>query len=259
MKLQLMSDVHLEFGAFYPEKTGDVLLLAGDILVAECLRRNDEASRKHNRRVDQFFDEFVGQFDDAYMVMGNHEYYGGIFPNELEFLQRKLPNVKILENEVVHLNNEYAMWAGTFWTDLDRKNWFVTNTARKNMNDYHVIHTDDDKSLSTEDTYNANVSARESLARSLSAVDKKFVVMTHHGLLTPPRGLEGPSYSNDNMDFNFFNTNIELPEKVTHYVHGHTHDSYDYTRHGVRVVVNPRGYHGHALNPNFDSGKVIEI
>jgi predicted phosphodiesterase len=43
------------------------------------------------------------------------------------------------------------------------------------------------------------------------------------------------------------------------WVHGHTHDSFDYVIGGTRVVCNPRGYAGHALNPWFDPALVIEI
>ena len=45
------------------------------------------------------------------------------------------------------------------------------------------------------------------------------------------------------------------------WVHGHTHDSFDYTVDGTRVVCNPRGYAkaGVDENPRFDPDFIVEI
>ena len=45
------------------------------------------------------------------------------------------------------------------------------------------------------------------------------------------------------------------------WVHGHTHDSFDYAVNGTRVICNPRGYarDGVNENPHFDPGLVIEV
>ncbi|KAB2894183.1 MAG: metallophosphoesterase, partial [Burkholderiaceae bacterium] len=42
--------------------------------------------------------------------------------------------------------------------------------------------------------------------------------------------------------------------RVQLWIHGHTHDSFDYRLHGTRVVCNPRGYakDGVNENPRFD-------
>ena len=263
MKLQVMTDLHLEFGGFYPEKVGDVLLLPGDVCVANRFTQNDAAARKHNKRALQFFEDFCGQFDNTYMVLGNHEYYGGVYEDVRGLLEKALvnTNVIILENEGVQLTDTHVLWGGTFWTDFDRKNWFVTQAAKQGMNDYQVIWTADGP-FTTDFVYDLNQEARLALMDALETVDQKFVVMTHHGLVVPPRGELGANFGNNNMDFNFFNVGMEevlFGGKVTHYVHGHTHDSYDYVRHGVRVVVNPRGYDGYALNPDFNPNFVMEV
>jgi hypothetical protein len=43
------------------------------------------------------------------------------------------------------------------------------------------------------------------------------------------------------------------------WVHGHTHDSFDYKIGGTRVICNPRGYFGRVLNPKFNPRLVIEV
>ena len=45
------------------------------------------------------------------------------------------------------------------------------------------------------------------------------------------------------------------------WLHGHTHDSFDYRIGGTRVVANPRGYapDGVVENTHFDAAFVIEL
>lgn len=45
------------------------------------------------------------------------------------------------------------------------------------------------------------------------------------------------------------------------WMHGHTHDSFDYRIGATRVIANPRGYarDGVAENKSFDPGLVIEV
>jgi hypothetical protein len=45
------------------------------------------------------------------------------------------------------------------------------------------------------------------------------------------------------------------------WVHGHTHDSFDYRVGTTRVLCNPRGYarDGMVENPRFDPGLGVEI
>jgi len=45
------------------------------------------------------------------------------------------------------------------------------------------------------------------------------------------------------------------------WIHGHTHDSFDYVLNGTRVVCNPRGYARNGVNENplFDANFLVEI
>jgi predicted phosphodiesterase len=45
------------------------------------------------------------------------------------------------------------------------------------------------------------------------------------------------------------------------WIHGHTHDSFDYSRNGTRVVCNPRGYvtRRGAENNEFDPALIVEV
>ena len=50
-------------------------------------------------------------------------------------------------------------------------------------------------------------------------------------------------------------------DRVELWIHGHTHDSFDYNVRGTRVVCNPRGYTkaGTLENPGFDPNFIIEV
>lgn len=47
--------------------------------------------------------------------------------------------------------------------------------------------------------------------------------------------------------------------RVQLWIHGHTHDPFDYEIHGTRVVCNPRGYAPYELTPGFRPDFVVEI
>ena len=49
----------------------------------------------------------------------------------------------------------------------------------------------------------------------------------------------------------------ENTDKIQYWVHGHIHESNDYTVANTHIVSNPRGYSDYQENPNFD--KEIEI
>ncbi|MGH8788924.1 MAG: hypothetical protein ACREYA_28095, partial [Cupriavidus necator] len=49
--------------------------------------------------------------------------------------------------------------------------------------------------------------------------------------------------------------------RVQLWIHGHTHDSFDYTVNGTRVVCNPRGYARDGVNENvlFDANFMVAV
>jgi Icc-related predicted phosphoesterase len=43
------------------------------------------------------------------------------------------------------------------------------------------------------------------------------------------------------------------------WIHGHVHESLDYTVGSTRIVCNPRGYPGYATNPRFDRARTVML
>ena len=93
------------------------------------------------------------------------------------------------------------------------------------------------------------------------------VASSGHGVPTssvsPHRWPTSPRYANEWSSAGFIN---ELPAEFFKvpvlWVHGHTHDSFDYQVGNCRVVCNPRGYvawTGKVENREFDAGFVVVV
>jgi hypothetical protein len=86
------------------------------------------------------------------------------------------------------------------------------------------------------------------------------VVITHHA---PSPGSVHPRFAGSPMNACFVSDLERLldGERVQLWIHGHTHDSFDYDVRGTRVVCNPRGYAKDGVNENarFDPCLQIEV
>ena len=115
MKIAIASDLHLEFGDIdLPNLHGaDVLILGGDIMVAQDLRLNAVTQPDHEptnarksarkaQRYRDFLQRCSDQFEHVIYVAGNHEFYHGNFHSSLDYLREEIgryPNVSFLEND----------------------------------------------------------------------------------------------------------------------------------------------------------------
>jgi hypothetical protein len=86
------------------------------------------------------------------------------------------------------------------------------------------------------------------------------VVVTHHA---PHRKSLASRFAEDWASGGFINEMLPEFFKVpVLWVHGHTHDSFDYQVDDCRVICNPRGYpnwHGEFENKDFDSGLIDRL
>lgn len=238
-----MSDLHLEFG--YPfdvpklkEDKDTVLILAGDIA------QSDDVLDYVRGVADRFLAVIA--------VFGNHEYYGGIYPDELmkakkAFIDAPEDNIFLLENEYVEFDNICIM-GGTLWSDTR------SCTVAHGLNDYHQIgiqipedeyrsSTVKYRRIRTEDTSKAFDVTTKFLEETLKNFSMKpCVVVSHHA---PSERSTHPRFYNDPMNPCFF-TDLEglmfRYKNLKLWIHGHMHNDSDYCVEGTRVVANPRGY-----------------
>ncbi|MGE5103517.1 MAG: metallophosphoesterase, partial [Betaproteobacteria bacterium] len=86
------------------------------------------------------------------------------------------------------------------------------------------------------------------------------VVITHHA---PSRRSIHARFADSLLNACFVSDLERLMDRdrAALWIHGHTHDSFDYTVNGTRVVCNPRGYAKDGVNENalFDPNLVIDV
>jgi predicted phosphodiesterase len=260
MKLHILSDVHLEFGYLPPPQVdADVTVLAGDIGLG--LMGAEWALELARER-------------PVVYVCGNHEYYRQPpVPLVQEALREAFAGtgVRYLENHAAIIDGVRFLGA-TLWTDfrmLGRRDEGM-ESARRLMSDYQVIamvrsgpgtanHAQLWDCLVPDDTLGFHEQSRAWLEGELVAqFSGVTVVVTHHA--PSPRSLR-PGYAAEPTAAAYA-SNLEAlmdGSRAALWVHGHVHKSSDYRANGTRVLCNPRGYTGFALNPAFDSRLVVEI
>lgn len=253
MKLNILSDLHLSCGALEVSRNdADVVILAGDIA------RPKEAACWA-----------LGFAKPVLYVPGNHEFYGDSIVGAAEELKRLCAGtaIHVLDNDQVII--EGVRFLGTtLWTDFmlwtdGEERALAMQEAQRFMRDFSKIHVDEPvPRLFTPDDAAALCRADAQWLESRLAEPHAgpTVVITHHA---PSRQSIHSRFAGSLLNGCFVSDLQHLAggQRAQLWVHGHTHDSFDYMLHGTRVVCNPRGYAKDGVNENplFDSNFVVEI
>lgn len=253
MKLNILSDLHLSRGALeIPRNDADVVILAGDVA------RPKEAV------------SWVLGFDKPVLyVPGNHEFYGGSIAGAADELKQLCAgtNIRVLDNDQVIIKGVRFLGT-TLWTDFmlwadDEQRSLAMLEAQRFMRDFSTIHVDKPvPRLFTPDDAAAlcRVDAQWLESRLAEPHAGPTVVITHHA---PSRQSIHSRFSGSLLNSCFVSDLQHLVDgqRAQLWVHGHTHDSFDYMLDGTRVVCNPRGYAKEGVNENplFDSHFMVQI
>lgn len=267
MKIRVLSDLHIEFHPFsipaMAEDKETVLVLAGDIGV---IHRRSE--------LESFLKDAAGRFRAVIYVLGNHEFYRGVWPDAIGVLREwGLPdNLHLLERQCVQIDDVVFVGA-TLWSDFDDEDVFVMLEAGQVLNDFHYIDVKAGNGTDTDRLLPAHVlddhkQSRRWLDTTLSGLQKqgtRCVLVTHHGVSWQSVHY---TYRDNSLNGAFVSDCDDLLERTRPelVIHGHVHNSFDYVvgKHpaGTRVVVNPRGYTRSdetQENPVFDPYFRIEL
>ena len=251
MRLAIYSDLHLEFRDWLPPPLhADVIVLAGDIHVGDAAFA---WARRHFPLLPVVY------------VAGNHEFFGANIPAALDRMRAAAAqyDIHFLHDGCVHIQGVQFLGT-TLWTDFEfygadsgRIARSMAN-ARRGMRDYALIEHAPGHPLSPELTRQMHFEQRGWLAARLGQNREiPTVIVTHH---LPHRLSVHPKYEHDPMNPAFV-SNLEylFRDPVKLWVHGHTHESCDFTVGATRVVCNPRGYLPHQPNDSFNPALVVEI
>jgi predicted phosphodiesterase len=284
MKIQLCSDLHLEFSDINitNEDNADVLILSGDIMIAQDLHEHHAAdfnpyssgaladlSRKLQRvaRFRNFLERCSVQFPHVVYVMGNHEFYHGKFYASIDHMREevaKFDNIYLLENDTKVINDVVFVGA-TLWTNMNKHDPMTMHAVKDMMNDFRTIRNDrrEYAAMSPRDVVLRHTHTLDYFRARLSEhKDKKCVVVGHHSpsfksVHESHRSqiLMNGAYHSDLSEFILDHPQVKL------WCHGHTHHPFDYVIGETRIVCNPRGYEGdgYSEDTGWNPNLILEI
>lgn len=269
MKIQLVSDLHLEFGEIPKIKRfgADVLILSGDICVAEDFYRASKSATTPSvgaaMAYQDFFDQVSHEFPHVIYVAGNHEFYKGKWPGHFSVIRdavKGFQNIRFLEKESVEIDG--VLFIGSIlWTNMNNYDAVTMYTVQNGMNDFNLITFDKGQFTKLRPVHVASYhsTAVQYIEQTLTEnKNKTCVVVTHHAptyesierRYRNERHMNG-AYASDLSELILDNPQIKL------WTHGHTHHSMDYMVGDTRVVCNPKGYPGEPSGWKHDL--IIEV
>jgi Icc-related predicted phosphoesterase len=280
MKIQLVSDLHLEFEDvnIKNESNADVLILSGDILVADDLRNQPadlsladipyEGYGRARRalRYRDFFLRVSFQFEHVIYIMGNHEHYHGKFDKSAGIIREtigylNIHNIYLLDRDIKEIDGVHFV-GGTMWTDCNKGDPMTQYHLEQCMTDFRVIRIagENFKKFLPMRTVMEFTKTRDYFKTVIGNLpkDAKIVVCSHHApshlsihdMYKHDKLMNG-GYSSDLSEFILDHPQIKL------WTHGHMHNNFDYMIGDTRVVCNPKGYPGE--NGDFENNLILEI
>ena len=253
MKLQLLSDLHLEVQpdrVFEPLADTDLLVLAGDI----GTDKDNSPLPPGDFGLSRFspLPQYGGWPKPVVFIPGNHEYDGQDFDAAHDRLRRLCDRLGIgwLERQVLVIDG--VRFAGTtLWTDFDaltppRATPAQADQARgKAMRaaDFYLAKTGTSRQgqqwLGASVRHQA-LTCQQWLRSTLAQpFDGPTVVVSH---FAPSLRSADPRYGLVPGTAGFCNRLDSLLPRADLWLHGHLHCPSDYVEQGCRVVANPLGY-----------------
>lgn len=253
MKIQIVSDLHLGLApCSIPNVGADLLILAGDI----------------HRPVEAICWAKALPIPIIY-VPGNHEYYGSSLPATDRLLEdlSQGSHVTFLNCAEKRIGDVRVLGA-TLWTDflLNGEGPACQKTmdeARYFSRDFSRIQVEEKELEIFSPAHCAALFKRHVnwlAARLAQPFAGATVVVTH---FAPSLGSVAQRFTGSPLNACFISDLEALVEQsgAALWVHGHTHDSFDYCIGRTRVLANPRGYvkDGKPENAAFNPGLTVDV
>ena len=241
MRLQILSDLHIEHGTAIPPLAPDVdvMVMAGDFAPAS-MRRTGEAAAAWRRAKHILY------------VPGNHEYYGANIATAQQMLALDCEKhgLTLLDPGAVTLSGVRFIGA-TLWTDFrldgNAREMSAHAAAGSGLNDFRGTIRGLARPGHPFTTWEAAHRHRqerafiESELAAARAAGQEAVVITHHA--PSPRSVH-PKYRGDPLNAGFA-SNLEdviVEHQPALWIHGHMHDAVDVRLGMTRILANPHGY-----------------
>ncbi|VTU18732.1 Calcineurin-like phosphoesterase [Variovorax sp. PBS-H4] len=267
MKLQLLSDLHLETHPQFrvaPAPGADLLILAGDVGSYQSGSRLLEPDFGLTR-----FSPRHGWPVPVFYVPGNHEYDSADFDQTHERLRAQCEALEIqwLERESRVIDGVRFIGT-TLWADFDAlvqhgdsmsealkkrgkamraANFYLEKTGTIRAGEIFLAESMREHSLTCQ------AWLRHALAQEF---DGPTVAVTH---FAPTLASADPRYGLSPGTAGFCNSLDELLPLADLWLHGHLHCAFDYVKDGCRVVANPLGYMSKGEQEGFRPDLLVEV
>ena len=260
MRIQFVSDLHLEFGQNRQwleknplEVTGEILLIAGDTAYLDVPESGRDTYSQY-----AFWDWASEHFKQVIVCLGNHDFYGyyDLATMPEGYCKQIRHNVHAYYNKVVSLGNVDII-VSTLWSFIEP---FDAYQTEKGVSDFYRIMYNGHRL--TADDFNAehercfdfiSTAVKESKA-------KTKIVLTHH---VPTQRCTAKEFRGSTINGAF---TVELgyyivDSDIDYWIYGHSHRNIDAQIGKTNILSNQLGYisHGEFLRNGFKSGRMIEV
>ncbi len=253
MRIQLLSDLHLETETYTPQPApgADLLVLAGDI------------DAGHGG-----LDQFEGWPVPVVYVAGNHEFDQRDIDSALLELRARCARLGItmLERDSLVMTlgaRRYRLLGTTLWCDFDLLGVLARERCMRAgayFLDRVQCSTRDGAPFSAQQVRDEFMRCREWLGAQLSLGRRgahwdETIVITHFA--PSPRSAD-PRYGLQPASASFCSDCEDLMGRSALWIHGHLHWRHDYVLAGTRVVCNARGLEDKGEAEGHDGKLLIE-
>jgi len=250
MNIQICSDLHLEFPenrAWLKEHPlipkGDILIIAGDVYY---LNGDYDALK--------FIDQVSADFQQTYIIPGNHEYYDGfdVATSKDVFKMEIRDNVQILNNQCIDIEGVSFIFS-TLWSKVVKYAYQV----RRGMSDFYRIKYEG-KPFRIHH-FNELHEIAFDFIKEVSKKEGRKIVVSHH-LPSDYCNLEKYKDSLLNEAFCVDKTSFIEESSIDYWIYGHSHGNKDdFEIGGTKMITNQLGYVDQGEHKNFQLDKVIVV
>ncbi len=225
MKIQYISDIHLEFyeDHIFPKliPIAPILCLAGDIGYPE------------KANYQNFLEYCSSKYKHIFIITGNHEYYTKTAYDDInikiENIVKKYDNITFLNRKVKKIEN-YVFIGCTLWSHIPNS---ICNYELKVYNDLKKIHG------MRREIYNfLHTQDKIFLEETLNKYEN-IICLTHH---LPSPKLIHSKYKN--LPYYMYASDLEylIKDNIKLWICGHSHESNTVNINDVICTLNPLGY-----------------
>jgi predicted phosphodiesterase len=246
MKIQYISDIHLEFLRKPPKikVEADILVLAGDI------------GYPYSGIYREFLIDMNKKFKRVYLITGNHEYYncGKNMNASMEEIDEEI--IRIIKNNnlnnICYLDNSYDDYEGyrfvglTLWSKINNSLYLINDFTKINEMNVELYN----------DLHEIGCEFLDYITKEVSS--KPIIIITHH---IPSYNLIDPVFRTE--EYNKYNqcfaSNCEkyFREPIKVWIYGHTHRNRETEINGIKFLCNPKGYPSE--NKNIILNKIVDV